>query len=36
MKNNKLVNRTNPKKNLWFVNLGAYVPNSIQEKHEFG
>ncbi len=24
------------KKNLWFVNIGGYNPNSMQEKHEFG
>ena len=36
MKNNKLVNRTKPKKKLWFVNVGGYVPDSMQEKHEFG
>ena len=24
------------KKKLWFVNLGGYKPNSMQEKHEFG
>ena len=24
------------KKNLWFVNIGVYNPNSMQEKHEFG
>ena len=24
------------KKNLWFVNIGGYIPNSMQEKHEFG
>ena len=23
-------------KNLWFVNIGRYNPNSIREKHEFG
>ena len=23
-------------KNLWFVNIGGYDPNSMQEKHEFG
>jgi len=22
--------------NLWFVNIGGYDPNSMQEKHEFG
>ena len=36
LKNNKLVNRRNPKKKLYFVNVGGYVPNSMQEKHEFG
>jgi hypothetical protein len=24
------------KKHLWFVNIGGYVPTSMQEKHEFG
>jgi hypothetical protein len=24
------------KNNLWFVNIGGYDPNSMQEKHEFG
>ena len=31
-----LVNQTNPKKNLWFVNIGGYSPTTMQEKHEFG
>ena len=26
----------NPKEKLWFVNLGAYQKNSMQERHEFG
>ena len=29
-------NKNNPKKNLWFVNIGGYDPTSMQEKHEFG
>jgi len=29
-------NQLNPKKNLWFVNIGGYSPTSMQEKHEFG
>ncbi len=33
---NKLSNEKNTKKNLWFVNIGGYQPNSMQEKHEFG
>ena len=32
---NKLLNG-NIKNNLWFVNIGGYVPNSMQEKHDFG
>ena len=28
--------KNNPKKNLWFVNIGGYDPTSMQEKHEFG
>ncbi len=31
-----LINQTNPKKNLWFVNIGGYSPTIMQEKHEFG
>ena len=34
--NNKFSNRSNTKKNLWFVNIGGYDPSSMQEKHEFG
>ena len=34
-KNNLCKNIKNEKK-LWFVNLGGYVNNSMQEKHEFG
>ena len=29
-------NQLNPKKNLWFVNIGGYHSTSMQEKHEFG
>ena len=29
-------NKSNTKKNLWFVNIGGYDPSSMQEKHEFG
>ena len=36
LKNNKILNRNIPKKNLWFVNIGGYDPSSMQEKHEFG
>ena len=40
LKNKKLDKKSNPNKNysknLWFVNLGAYDPSSMQEKHEFG
>ncbi len=32
----KSFNGNNIKKNLWFVNIGGYSPNSMQEKHEFG
>jgi len=34
--NNKFSNKSNTKKNLWFVNIGGYEPSSMQEKHEFG
>ena len=34
--NNKFSNKSNTKKNLWFVNIGGYDPTSMQEKHEFG
>ena len=36
LKKNEFFNGNNPKKNLWFVNIGGYDPNSMQEKHEFG
>ena len=36
IKNEKFLNINNRKKNLWFVNIGGYYPNSMQEKHEFG
>ena len=36
LKNNKNINGKYTKKYLWFVNLGAYDPSSMQEKHEFG
>ena len=36
IKNNKLVNQSNTKNKLWFVNIGGYNPSSMQEKHEFG
>jgi len=32
----KLVKKNKAKKKLWFVNIGGYNPNSMQEKHEFG
>ena len=35
-KNNKNINGKYTKKYLWFVNVGAYDPSSLQEKHEFG
>ncbi len=34
--NNRFPNKSNTKKNLWFVNIGGYDPTSMQEKHEFG
>ena len=36
LKNNKFLKGNNTKKKLWFVNIGAYNPCSMQEKHEFG
>ena len=36
LKNKKFFNRNASKNNLWFVNIGGYDPNSMQEKHEFG
>ena len=33
---NKLVKKNKTKKYLWFVNIGGYNSNSMQEKHEFG
>ena len=41
VKNRKInINQSKKKdkngKNLWFVNLGGYSPQSMQEKHEFG
>ena len=36
LKNIKLNDFNDSKKNLWFVNIGGYDPNSMQEKHEFG
>ena len=30
------VKKNKTKKYLWFVNIGGYSPNSMQEKHEFG
>ena len=35
-KNKKNFNGNSSKNNLWFVNIGGYDPNSMQEKHEFG
>ena len=34
--NKRFPNKSNTKKNLWFVNIGGYDPTSMQEKHEFG
>jgi len=36
LKNDKFFKGNDSKKNLWFVNIGGYDPNSMQEKHEFG
>ena len=36
LKKNKFFDKNNTKMNLWFVNIGGYDPNSMQEKHEFG
>ena len=33
--NNKFSNKSNNKKNLWFLNIGGYDPISLQEKHKF-
>ena len=32
----KLVKIKKVQKYLWFVNIGGYIPTSLQEKHEFG
>ena len=32
----QLVKNNKAKKYLWFVNIGGYIPTSMQEKHEFG
>ena len=36
IKNKNFLNVNASKNNLWFVNIGGYDPNSMQEKHEFG
>ena len=36
LENRKFSNDTKTIKNLWFVNIGGYNKNSMQEKHEFG
>jgi len=36
IKKEQLFNKTNSEMNLWFVNMGGYNPNSMQESHEFG
>ena len=36
IKKNNLDEDSKNKKKLWFVNLGGYEKNSMQEKHEFG
>ena len=35
-KKKQLVKKNKDKKYLWFVNIGGYLPTSMQEKHEFG
>ena len=32
----QLVRKKKAQKYLWFVNIGGYIPNSMQEQHEFG
>ncbi len=32
----QLVRKKNAQKYLWFVNIGGYLPTSMQEQHEFG
>ena len=32
----QLAKKNKAKPRLWFVNIGGYNPNSMQEKHEFG
>ena len=36
LNNKKFFNENYTNKKLWFVNIGGYDPNSMQEKHEFG
>ena len=36
MKNKNFFNGNASKDNLWFVNIGGYDPNSMQDKNEFG
>ena len=36
IKKKQLVKKKKDQKYLWFVNIGGYTPNSMQEKHEFG
>ena len=36
IQNKHFSNKKSPELNLWFVNIGGYNPNSMQEKHEFG
>ena len=36
VENLKINNKSNNKKNLWFVNIGGYDPSSMQEKNKFG
>ena len=36
LENKNFSNGTKTTKNLWFVNIGGYNQNSMQEKHEFG
>jgi len=36
LKHKKFLKENICQNNLWFVNIGGYDPNSMQEKHEFG
>ena len=36
IENSQLGKKNKSQKYLWFVNIGGYIPTSMQEKHEFG